>query len=90
MNDRLKIHLAHAEQTASELNIDQIAFLIGSFPLDHSVRTVATDCPRISALLPEMQPCATETLAMMRVSQWMNREDIVGEVADYMRRAIRG
>ncbi len=89
MYDRLKTHLAHAEATASDLNIDEIAFLIGSFPLQHSVRTVAADCPRINALLPEMNPCANETLAMLRVAQWMNRDDIVGEVADYMRRAIR-
>ncbi len=90
MSDRLKTHLAHAEQTASNFDIDQIAFLIGSFPLNHPVRKVAEDCPRISALLPEMEPCATETLAMLRVCQCMDREDIVGEVADCMRRAIRG
>jgi nicotinic acid mononucleotide adenylyltransferase len=90
MYDQLKAHVAHAENTANNLEIDQIAFLIGGFPPHHRVRTVVADCPRIAALLPEIEPCPSELFALMRASDFMHREDIVGKVADCIRRVVRG
>jgi hypothetical protein len=89
--DRLKEKLAEAEKTASNLEIDEIAWLIGSFPADHWLHgnVKGQGFPRIENLLPEMQPCRTETEALLRVSGYMNNENIVGYVADSIRRAVR-
>jgi hypothetical protein len=89
--DLLKRALQTAEQTANNFQLDQIAFLVGGFPADHWVRRTADaeEFPRIKALLLEMTP-GTETSALLRISSYMDREDVVGECADRIRRAVRG
>lgn len=89
MIDRLKEVFTLAECTATELEIDQIAFLIGSFPANHWLRQHVTDCPRIQALLPEMEPLSSESRALLQLTSYVDREDIVGTVADHIRRTVR-
>lgn len=90
MIEKLKEALAEAEKSANNFEIDQIAFLIGSFPVNHQLRSYVTGCPRIEKLLPEMNPCRSEMEALLRVGADMNREDIVGAVAERIRKAVRG
>lgn len=87
--DRLKSVLAAAEREADDMQIDQIAFMIGSFPVNSRLRTWVTDCPRIQALLPEMDPLPSDTHALLRLADWIDRRDHVGYVADAIRKTIR-
>jgi hypothetical protein len=91
MIERLKEALRQAETSASNMEIDQIAWLIGSFPTDHWLRQhiTAADTPRIHKLLREMPPCPSETHALLRINGYMNEESIVGTVADTIRRTVR-
>jgi hypothetical protein len=90
MIDRLKDALAKAESTATGMQIDQIAFIIGSFPTQMwaSQDLRFSDYPKIAALLPEMKACS-EPEAMLRVAGYMDREDIVGSVSTYIRKTFR-
>jgi hypothetical protein len=87
--ERLKEALATAEATAGEIEIDEIAFVIGSFPQGHWLREQVNACPRIKELLPEMEPCGSETKALLFVANYMHRDDIVGVVSDLIRKAVR-
>ena len=83
--------LDSAEQTASNFEMDQIAFMIGKFPEndDHGLRALTKDMPRIQALLPEMIPAPSKTHALLQVSSFMNDDNIVCRVADYVRKYVR-
>ena len=91
MIDYLKEVLTHAENNSSDFEIDQIAWLIGSFPKDHGLYQYINqnDHPRITKLLPEITPCALEPLAVLRVHEYSNREDTVGLVAYRILKAVR-
>lgn len=86
---KLKSALREAEAIATALQIDEIAWLVGSFPTAHPVRQCIDDSmPRIKSLLPEMTPCISETLALLRISDYMNEESIVGRISDLIRKCI--
>jgi hypothetical protein len=89
MIDRLIETLKKADSSASNFEIDQIAFLIGRFPTGHRLYDYAKDCPRIQKLLPEMNPCRSETEALIGLSHYMSREDYVGAVAERIRKVLR-
>jgi len=90
MRDNLIEALKNAEATASDFEIDVIAWLIGSFPLGNVVRQCAVGCARIEKLLPEMKPEKSETHALLLVAGSMDKENIVGTVADKIRKCLRG
>lgn len=92
MIEKLKDTLATAETTANDMQIDQIAWMIGNFPTNTAFKTQIdwAAYPRIAALLPEMQPYPNETHALMVVADYMNREDSVGQVAERIRKVVRG
>ena len=71
--------LDSAEQTASNFEMDQIAFMIGKFPEndDHGLRALTKDMPRIQALLPEMIPAPSKIHALLQVSSFINDDNIV-------------
>jgi hypothetical protein len=89
MIENLKEALATAERSASKIEIEEIAQLIGYFPMGHKIRTCAEDCPRIKKVLPKFKPCKSETYALLYISSAMNFEDIVGTVADKIRKVVR-
>jgi hypothetical protein len=89
MTENLKHALAQAEKSASNMEIDQIAWLIGNFPQNPKLRDCASGCPRIEKLLPEMTPCRSETEALLLVADAMERDDVVGAVADKIRKVVR-
>ena len=88
MLEKLKASLKEAEASATNLEIDEIAFLIGCFPKNYWLRQHIADCPRITALLPEMKPCGSEHQALLQVAHCINREDVVGTVAERIRKAV--
>ncbi|MCC6980114.1 MAG: hypothetical protein IT343_17480 [Candidatus Melainabacteria bacterium] len=79
--------LKEVENSGKMLQIDQVAWLIGSFPGD-DLRLLCQDCPKIQALLPEMER-RNEFQALLLVADYMEREDKVGRVADLIRRYRR-
>ncbi len=87
VEERLKQALKDADANAGNMEVDQIAWLIGNFP-GPRLRTLCEGCPRIEALLPEMTP-TSETQALLTISSYMNREDTVGNIADLIRRVVR-
>lgn len=89
MHERLMEALREAESSAGNLEVDEIAFLFGSFPESHWIRGYVSELPRIKALLPEMMPCGSEILALLQVAGFMNRDDIVGRIEDLIRKLVR-
>ncbi len=87
MRENLIEALKRADAEGTNLQVDQIAFLIGMFPGDN-LRDLCKDCPRIAALLPEMER-TSQIQALMAVADYMDREDHVGYVADRVRKFVR-
>lgn len=92
IQERLKQALKDADTTGSNMDVDQIAWLIGAFPgySGERLKALCQDCPRIEKLLPEMTAQPSDTQALLMVGNYMNDEDTVGNVADLIRRFIRG
>lgn len=90
-DQRLIDALKEADTNGSNMDVDQIAWLIGSFPghTGERLKSLCEDCPRIKKLLPEMTAERSDTLALLRVSNYMNDEDTVGNIADLIRRVVR-
>ncbi len=88
--ERLQDNLSKAEKEGSNLHVDQIAFLVGNFPLGHDVRTmVSGKYPRIEAILETVSPLPSETHALLQLSSFINDENIVGSVAEGIRKLVR-
>jgi len=79
--------LKDVDANGTALEIDQVAWLIGNFPGD-DLRSLCQGCPKIEALLPEMQRIS-EFQALITIADYMNREDKVGRAADLIRRYRR-
>lgn len=92
IQERLKQVLKDADTNGSGMDVDQIAWLIGSFPgyNGERLKALCEGCPRIEKLLPEINAQPSEAQALLRISNYMNNEDTVGNVADLIRRYIRG
>jgi hypothetical protein len=88
---KLQDALKDADVSDNILEIDQIAWLIGSFPGDTGkrLRAVCEDCPNIKELLPEMTACPTDADALLRIAGYMDKENMVGKVADLIRKMLR-
>lgn len=85
--DNVKTALKSIEASGNALHIDQAAFVIGMFgPNTEWVVNAVQDCPRIAALLPEMKECPSAPMRMLTISQWMDRDDDVGYLADQIRK----
>ena len=92
IEERLKQSLKDADTNAGNMEVDQIAWLIGSFPgcTGERLRRLLEGCPRIEKLLPEMTAQDSDTRALLMVADYMNDEGTVGNIADLMRRFVRG
>lgn len=92
IQERLKQALKDADTNASNIDVDRIAWLIGSFPgnTGKRLKALCKGCPRIEKLLPEMTAQPRVTQALLLVSHYMTNEDTVGNVADLIRRLVRG
>lgn len=84
MRENLIAALKDADTNADNMQIDQIAWLIGMFP-GNDLRNLCQGCPRIEALLPEMDR-KTRGEALMAVANYMDRENHLGRVADKIRK----
>jgi hypothetical protein len=65
---------------------DQVAFMVGLLPEEMkdkytNVGEALKECPQIAALATETTS-RPRVLALLQVSQWREREDIVGTCAD--------
>lgn len=91
IEERLKQAIKDADTSGSNMDVDQIAWLIGAFPnySGERLRRLCEGCPRIEKLLPEMTAQPSDTQALLMVSGYMNDESTVGNVADLIRRFIR-
>lgn len=90
IEERLKQALKDADTNGSAMDVDQIAWLIGSFPgyTGERLKALCEGCPRIEKLLAEMTAQPSDTQALLLVSHYMNHEDKVGTVADLVRRYL--
>ncbi len=88
---KLQDALKDADVSDKILEIDQIAWLIGSFPGSNGerLRALCEECPKIKELLPEMTACRTDAEALLRIAGYMNKENMVGKVADLIRKMLR-
>ena len=91
IEERLKQALKDADTNGSNMDVDQIAWLIGSFPgySGERLKALCEGCPRIEKLRPEMTAKPSDAQALLLVSNYMNNEDTVGGVADLIRRFVR-
>ena len=87
---RLQEALKDADVSDNIFEIDEIAWLIGSFPghTGESLRALCEECPKIKELLPEMTACRTDAEAQLRIAGYMNKENMVGKVADLIRKML--
>ncbi len=92
IQERLQQALKDADTNGTNMDVDQIAWLIGAFPSysGERLKALCEGCPRIQKLLPEMTAEPSDTRALLMVSNYMYNEDTVGNVADLIRRFIRG
>lgn len=78
-------HLKVIEDGDDMMERDQIAWLIGSIPEIYRYN-IPIDCPKIAALIKEMEPCRTVAEAMLRVASYINVESSLGFAADALRK----
>lgn len=82
-NDLLKETLVEAEQSASNMEIDEIAFLLGLFDWNWDYILEDCDVPKVKKLLKEMQPMPGPQ-ALLTCSRQRNGEGFVARVADLL------
>jgi hypothetical protein len=93
LRDRLIAALADAEQNADPMELDEIAFLLGSFPAtryrvwdcsDTEDQALLQNKPKLAKLVLEISPLARHEPAFLQCLRERNRDDTVGRVADYL------
>ncbi len=87
--DRLREAVAEVETSGDNLMIDQATFLLGMFKDDYAIDSLLRNCPKMLALLPEMKAEPNKFRRLLSCSDWMNREDALGRVADLLRKAFQ-
>lgn len=75
-----------------KFHLDQIAWVIGSLPECTEFLTFKAGCgcgrPELARLMGQMVVLDNRNHALLRISQWRNREDVVGTVCDLMIRIL--
>ncbi|MBX9723364.1 MAG: hypothetical protein K2X81_18310 [Candidatus Obscuribacterales bacterium] len=91
LRDRLIAALADAEQNADPMELDEIAFLLGSFPAtrqrvwdcsDTEDRALLQNKPKPAKLVLEMDPLERYEPAFLQCTRARERTDTVGKVTD--------
>lgn len=82
--DILKETVAEAERSASALELDEVAFLIGLFDLNIDYLFENLELPKLKAKLREMKPARSHHEARLTCSRQRNDDNIVGRVADLL------
>lgn len=87
--------ITDADRAGTAIQIDQIAWMFSNFPVDHAVRMLLSEAPRIWDLVTEMDaetgavPFESSTenrsaahRALLHAVSWRERPDCVGQAAD--------
>lgn len=94
MNTRLeRLHetFKAVEDSNDEMMIDQLAFLVGRIPTnDRRREAVIEGHPKLAALMPEMEPDNNIQIAILGLSQYMDRADALGRAVTQLIKFLRG
>jgi hypothetical protein len=85
-SDNVQTAIKKIEASGDSLLIDQAAFLLGMWNGFWWLEDWTKDCPKIKALLPEMQAQPVAPLRTLTCAEWMDREDDLGYLADQLRK----
>jgi hypothetical protein len=73
------------ESKEGRFALDQIAFMIGSIPLDQRLKYMFKgQRPKLEALIYEIHPLADIHLVLISISKFRERENSVGRIADLL------
>lgn len=88
--DRVQKHVQNIEASGDLILMDKAAFILGSgsefigYYMDH----ITKDCPKIQVLVNEMDPIKIRPMYGLFLSEFMDREDDLGYMADTIRKIL--
>lgn len=74
------------EQSGNNFLIDQTVWLLGMWADELPVKAWLIDCPKMSALLPEMRAEPNRFKRMLSLTNYIDRDDGLGLIADSLRK----